>query len=123
MNLNNPILASVRDGSFRPADFTLQMLSNAFAEVRLGYQNARRLKRLDRKQAALSELARYSRTVLAAIAQKWAEKGLRELKGKIDDLVQKERDLDRSLNPYDAVLLEFLRKELAARSTDSRDRH
>lgn len=116
MNLNDPVLASIRDGRFRRDDFTLQALSYAFNEVRAGYIDARRLRRLDRKQAALADLHQYSRPILGAIAKKWAEKGLSDLKRKIDDLERKENDLDRSLNPYDAVLLDLLRKELAQKS-------
>ncbi|MCF7689259.1 MAG: hypothetical protein K9N01_13280 [Cephaloticoccus sp.] len=111
MNISNPVLTALRTETFNVDDYSLAELSNAFNEVRAGFIRARKL--LDKKErdSAFADLSVYSNRVMKATARKWAKKGARELERKIADLEKKEADPERSLNPYDSVLLEFLRKE------------
>jgi hypothetical protein len=112
--MNHPILQQMDAGTFSALDHPLIDLHRAFQEVRLGYQRARKMKSKEARAELLQKLSRYSNVLLKSIARKWRERGIDTLAQKIVELQAKADDDERPLNPYDSVLLEFLKEERAA---------
>jgi hypothetical protein len=106
------IFVAIESGTFSPANFTLQDLSNALTALQGEFRNARRHIDKGVRNQKLAALSVSSNQILKGIAAKWAERGPRALSEKIRDLERKEADPERSLNPYDAIMLDFLRAEM-----------
>ena len=98
-------------GTFSAASWDLGTLSNALNSVRAILAQARRFKDPEKKKQELAKAAKYANTLMKAIAQKWRERGDAELYRKIYETRQKVESDSRTVNPYDAVLLEFLEAE------------
>jgi hypothetical protein len=111
LEFDSPVLVEINKGTFAHESYSLLELRKAFDELRGGYRLARRIRNETEKNSVLAKLSIYSNRVLKAMARKWAERGPEVLKRKIREMEFKEADVDRSLNPYDSVFLEFLRSE------------